>query len=84
MERAEVLIGPRRREGKGIVLIRVHDLRPESLVGGGDGVRDIVAICPGHRCTGSNGDLGRGEAEIVDAHRGGRGRGVSGRLFLAS
>src|ERR1700730_1206952 len=68
MQRTEILIGSRLREGERECLFGIHNLGAERFVAGNDRVGNIVSIGPGECSARSNGDLCRRKAEIVDMY----------------
>src|SRR5580704_2163862 len=68
MQRAEIFVGTRRREGERELVVGVEHLRLEGLGGRHHRVRDVVLVGPGDGGPGLDGQaLGR-EGEVVDLH----------------
>src|SRR5580693_2666521 len=66
MNVAEVLVGARRGEGERKAVVGVERLRSlEGIVGGGEPMRDVVSVGPGHRGAGLHRHRLRIEGEVV-------------------
>ena len=70
MNRAEIRIGSRLGKSEGELFVRVEHFGLERLgiIRTGHRVRNVVAICPGHRGPHRDGQCRRTETEIVDLH----------------
>src|SRR6266545_6481434 len=68
VDRAEVAIGAWLRELPGEAIVGIEHRRFELLFCADDRMRDVVVIGPDHASAGRDGEFGRPEAEVVDAH----------------
>src|ERR1700676_2283062 len=66
MQAAEIVERAGTGERKGIRVVSVERLRPKGLILVDYIVRNVVVIDPFHRCSNGDGQLRRGEGEVVD------------------
>src|SRR4029079_3599507 len=72
MQRAEIFVSPRLAESEREAVVGVERLRFEQARRGGDGVRDVVLVLPGHRCARLHRETRRIEGEIINRRACGR------------